>query len=203
MNVNLVVMPASPALVRELAPGDEAAGRLLGVLREVLEQAAARQQRIELVGSQASRWRTELRGSFQAWGAPGVVVGAGHYLPELVQRYVLAELALQVVSVRERLGVPNPAALTVVALDGSAGLDARAPLTLLDAAPAADAWCRDLLAGSAPTFPAAWDESSLREAGILEPDPWLELAALTPKQAQLRDADTTLGVGRYVATWEI
>lgn len=203
MNVNLVVMPSSPALVRELAPGDEAAGRLREVLREVLACAAARYQRIELVGSRASRWRTELSGSFQAWGAPGVAVGAGNYLPELVQRYVLAELGDQVVSVRERLGTPDPAALTVMAADGSAGLAARAPLTLLDTAPAADAWCRGLLAGNLPTPPVSWDATTLRQAGILEPEPWLELAALTPKQGQLRDADTTLGVGRYVATWEL
>lgn len=197
--MNLVMMPASPALLPELSPGDEAGAHLLQTLREVLQTADP--ARIELVGSRQQRWKTGLSGSFQAWGAPQVQVGAGNHLPELVQRYVLGELGSRIVGIREELGQPDPAALTLVALDGSAGLTARSPLTLLDAAPAADTWCRDLLAGSgaAQEVDAGW----LMDAGILEPQPWLELAQLRPRKSELLAADTTLGVGRYVAAWEM
>lgn len=199
MNVNLVVMPASPALVRELSPGDEAGARLRQTLREVL--AAAEPTRIELVGSRDKRWHTGLSGSFQAWGAPQVSVGQGNHLPELVQRYVLGDLATRISGVREELGQPDPEVLTLVAADGSAGLTHRAPLTLLDTAPAADTWCRSLLAGENPE--QELNRQQLTAAGIMETEPWLQLAALRPKQAELLEADTTLGVGRYVAAWEI
>ena len=94
--------------------------------------------------------------------------------------------------------VPDPAALTLVAVDGSAGLTPRAPLTLLDRAQEADRWCRSVLAGR-----PVEDGGFLSEGGVLEPELWFELAALTPLRAELVEADTSHGVGRYVAAWEI
>jgi len=199
MSANLIVMPAGPALVAELAPKDPAGDRLRRCLRALLDSRAAGE--IHLVGSRDPRWETGVPGSFGAWGAPHVTVGAGRHLPELVQRYVLADHAARVTDTRERLGTPDREVLTLVAVDGSAGLTPRAPLALLDTAGHADRWCRTVLGGEEPA--AGMDAASLRNAGVLEPDLWLELAALTPRQARLHDADTTHGVGRYVAGWEI
>lgn len=203
MTVNLLMMPAGPALVTELAPGDTTGARLLAEVRKIISSTPAGTA-IELVGSRATRWQTAVAGSFQAWGAPQVSVGAGHYLPELVQRYALGARAQDIVSVRAELGQPNPDALTLVALDGSAGLTARAPLSLLDGAQESDAWCRSVLSaqGSATLTPPM-DEKDLFKAGVLEPSLWLELTQLRPQSAELFAADTTLGVGRYVAGWEI
>src|SRR5699024_10226211 len=106
------------------------------------------------------------------------------------------ERATRVTEVRADLGQPDPEALTLVALDGSAGLTERAPLALLPQAAAADTWCRDLLAGrEVGELPP--------ESGILEPELWLELAALAPRRAELVDSDIGHGVGRYVAAWQI
>ena len=199
MSANLIVMPASPALVVELAPDDTAGARLLRSVRTLL--TAGDNRDIHLVGSRDPRWRTGVTGSFRAWGAPQVTVGAGHHLPELVQRYVLGGHADRITDTRGTLGTPDPAVLTVVAIDGSAGLTPRAPLALIDTADGADRWCRAVLSGEEPA--EEMDAASLRDAGVREPDRWLDLAALTPRQASLRDADTTHGVGRYVAGWEI
>lgn len=195
---NLVVMPAGPALVRDLAPRDEVGQRMVATLRELLD--AAPHLPVHLVGSRSPRWETSVTGSLRAWGAPQVQVGAGNHLPELVQRHVLGERADRVTEVRAVLGTPDPEALTLVALDGSAGLTERAPLALLERAPEADAWCRALLAGQ--TTGAA---DFLEEAGVIEPELWRELVALRPRprKAELLEADTTHGVGRYVAAWQI
>ncbi len=203
MTVNLVVMPAGPALVRELAPADSVGEQLLKAASTLIDAALAGRPGwgIDLVGSRNPRWETGLTGSFAAWGAPQVNVGAGVHLPELVQRYLLGERAEQIADTRDTLGNIRDDALTLVAVDGSAGLTARAPLALLDTAAQADRWCRAILAGNTPAV--ALDATALRAAGILEPDLWLELAAARPRSARLLAADTTHGVGRYVAAWEI
>jgi len=38
---------------------------------------------------------------------------------------------------------------------------------------------------------------------VVEPALWEELAGLHPKKTQLLATDATLGVGRYVAGWEV
>lgn len=194
-------MPASPALVEELAPADDAARRLRRALGAVLEESDGEDRAIELVGSRDSRWRTELAGSFAAWGAPDVDVGAGHYLAELVQRYVLgSERRSHIGDVRDRLGEVNPEVLTVVAVDGSAGLTDRAPFALLDGAAEVDAYCRALLGGEDTP---AWNEAQLADAGVLDAALWSELAVVDKRSARLVDADATTGVGRYVAAWSV
>ncbi|RNE49749.1 hypothetical protein C5L39_02930 [Corynebacterium alimapuense] len=200
MNANLLVMPAGPALVKQLAPQDLEGAKLLAKLRELID-ALPSATPIDLVGSRASRWITKREGSFGAWGAPEVNVGKGHHLPELIQRYALGKRAEQVEQVRGQLGQPRPGVLTLVAIDGSAGLTPRAPLALLDQAPEVDHWCRQLLAGQLPEI--AHNAASLSDAGIIEPELWLELASLQPQRAELINADISLGVGRYVARWEI
>ena len=86
----------------------------------------------------------------------------------------------------------------LLGLFAAAGLTPRAPLTLLDRAQEADRWCRSVLAGR-----PVEDGGFLPEGGVLEPELWFELAALTPRRAELVEADTSHGVGRYVAAWEI
>lgn len=200
MTPNLLVMPASPALVAELSPRDAVGAAQLATIRELVSAVPA-DRPIVLVGSHDPRWETGCVGSFRAWGAPQVTVGKGRFLPELVQRYALAEDAARVVAVRDTLGEPDPEVLTIVAVDGSAGLTPRAPLALLDEAPQAHEWCRAVLGGE--DVAGVMDGASLSTAGVIEPDLWLELAALSPRHAQVHSADVSLGVGRFVAGWEL
>lgn len=190
-------MPASPALVPELAPADEAAARL----RRHLDAAIGNDDRpIELVGSRAPQWRTEHAGSFAAWGARTVQVRKGHYLAELLQRFVLGERQDRVTEVRDEIGQINPEALTLVATDGSAGMTPRAPFALLDDAANADEFCRAVLSGEATP---AWTAEQLAGAGILDAELWRELAGVDKRSARLIDADTSTGVARYVAAWSL
>ena len=189
MHATIVVMPGSPALVPELAPRDEPARRLVAGVRALVTA----DRPLDLVGSRDRRWYTARTGSLGAWGAPLVRRDVGNYLPELVQRSIVD---VPVRAVRGSLQRPDPEALTLLALDGSAGLTARAPLALLDGAAEADAWCRALLSGEAPE---PWSSEDLRAAGVLEPELWLELAGFPVVDAELLDVDTTTGVGRYLA----
>lgn len=71
-------------------------------------------------------------------GCPQVNVGKGFYLPELIARYVAGPFiednpTVDVSEIRPRLGKPRGGTLTIVVVDGSAGLTERAPLALLDA----------------------------------------------------------------------
>lgn len=193
-----MIVPASPALV--IAGGADAAGaNLRGEITGILSRYT--EPRIHLVGSRDDRWRTRHRGSFAAWGAPEIRVGEGNHLPELVQRFLLGPDAQdRVVDVRGELGTPSPGVLTIIAIDGSAGLTARAPLALVDGAEVADTWCRAVLQGKVP---APENADRLRTRGIIEPGLWMELAEIRPLRAKLFAADTTLGVGRYVAEWEV
>ncbi len=193
----LIVMSASPAQVRDLAPGEDASAELARRTAELAARLAGGARPVELVASRDERWRTGHAGSFRAWGAPQVDVGEGNHLPELVARHVLR--GLEISSVRPRLGNVNPRALTVVVADGSAGMTARAPLALLDGAEDAHRALLALLAGSGLDLTA----EELADAGVIEPEPWLDLTALTPVEASVEYSDTHLGVGRYLAAWRI
>ncbi|WJY68243.1 hypothetical protein [Corynebacterium auris] len=194
-HARLLIMPGAPALVSELAPAHEPGRRLLAAVRETARAAGL--ERAEIVGSRAARWRTERTGSFAAWGAPQVSVGAGNYLPELVARYALGgEVA--VAGSRARIAPLDPAVLTVVVVDGSAGLTPRAPLSLVEGAREWHADTLKFLAGS-----GGLDADKAAAAGVVEPELWAELAGLDPVAAQLVDADDSLGVGAYVALWEV
>ncbi|MCK7636857.1 hypothetical protein M0E82_02380 [Corynebacterium sp. P7202] len=192
----LVIVPASPALVLS-GDADPAGEGLRAAARGALDRH--RDRPVHLVGSRDPRWSTRLHGSFAAWGDSSVDVGAGTHLPELVQRFLLGPQHRDRISdVRGTIGDPAPATLTVVALDGPAGLTPRAPLALIDGGDRIDTWCRSLLSGQCPTPETA---GQLRSGGIIEPDLWIELASLHPRDARIHAADTTAGVGRYVAEW--
>lgn len=201
----VIVMPGSPSLVPQLVPLDVMGAEMLTALRQCVADVMVKYQPagIDIVGSQDARWYTARTGDFGAWGAPEVKVGGGNHLAELVARFMLQGVeAAQGLSITSRgtLGTLNPDALTVVCLDGSAGLNVRAPLTLLEQGPWAHQWCTEMAAGRQPAAPAA---DRLREAGVIEPDLWLELAGIAPRTAQLLAADDSLGVGRYAALWEV
>ena len=196
----LILMSGSPAQVPELAPAEEASRQLASLSARAVAEACARVGApVELVTSRAERWYTGHSGSFRAWGAPQVKVSAGHHLPELVARHVLESAGVSIASARGRIGALNPEAVTVLVLDGSAGMTARAPLALLDGAAAA----HEALLGLLDAQDLALDSGALAAAGVLEPELWLELAALRPESAQIIYQDTHLGVGRYLASWQV
>lgn len=193
MTATVWIIPGSPALVRELSLDDAPGYRLLHHIRTLAagEQAGANRP-IDIVCSLDERWRTGLTGSFAAWGAPQVTVGGGNHLAELVARYALGDP--QVREVREYVGTPDPDAVTVVVVDGSAGLTARAPLALVEGAPELHKRVCGWLDGGRGV--------DKQLPGVEEPQLWFELGNLAPVEARLVDADDSLGVGRYVAVWE-
>src|SRR5699024_3735405 len=90
---------------------------------------------VEVVCSHDQRWYTAHQGSFRAWGAPQVDVWQGHYLGELIARYILQAAGAAAGIVRESrdcIGQLNSSALTIILIDGSVGLNERALLALLD-----------------------------------------------------------------------
>lgn len=198
----IMVMPASPALLPELSPADAPSRALLGAAVECARCAAAEGiTRVDIVGSRDKRWYTRHTGSFRAWGAPSLSVGDGSFLPELLARYVLAHSpTVQIERSRDTLGHPREGVLTVVVVDGSAGLSARAPLALIDGAWQSHLWCEAVLSGSDC---APYSRQRLSAAGVDDPALWGELAALHPISAELLATDVTLGVGRYVADWQL
>ncbi len=192
-------MPGAPALVTELAPAHEPGRRLLGAVRATAAETvrACGLTAAEIVGSRSAAWRTEHAGSFAAWGAPHVSVGAGRYLPELVARYALGP-GIAVSESRAHIAPLTPDALTVVVVDGSAGLTPRAPLSLVPGARELHEETLEFLAGGGKI-----DVATSAERGVAEPELWGELAALDVVEAELVDADDSLGVGAYVALWEV
>lgn len=203
MKTTLIIMPGSPALVGELAPADAVGATLLQQIRSLFGQyLAGNNLPVDLVGSRADAWYTAHPGSFRAWGAPQIQLGGGSHLPELIQRYALGdEFEPRVRAVGENLASISAGALTVVALDGSTGLTPRAPSSLVAGAADVDQWCRNLLAGE----PDSMSAEELAAGAVREPGLWLELAQLVGKveSAELIAADTSHGVGRYVAVWTI
>lgn len=195
----VIIAPSSPALVKELAPADQASHELRGSVEKLLS-AFAVDTPVEIVGSTNDAYRTTHEGSFRAWGAPQVQVGGGNHLAELVARYLLGKRQAYVREFRSHLGQLHNDCITIVMLDGSAGLTARAPLALVESGAAADQWCQEVLKGNAPE---QWTKEQLERAGVVEPELWLELALRTPRQATLHKADSSTGVGRYVAEWAV
>ena len=207
--VNVVIIPASPALVAALAPADAASEQVRTKAQECIAGALKESPKrpIEFVGSYSASWHTEHTGSFRAWGAPQTRVSEGNFLPELVARYLIENSAAledyrecSFASTRDKLAEINASSLTIVAVDGSAGLTPKAPLALVEGSDEIDQWCREVLRGESPP---ARSVEQLSQGGIVEPGIWLELASIRPQSASLIEADTSLGVGRYIACWEV
>lgn len=191
----LLIIPGTPAVVGELAPAFAPARGIVAAAR----QAAGRHVRAAIVGSHDERWRTDHTGTFAAWGAAHVDVGGGNYLPELVARYVLGPESL-IAESRSAIGALDPEVLTVVVLDGPAGLTPRAPLAMIPEAPAVHTQLQEFLAGRRAL---GLSSDELRTAGVDEPALWLELAEFIPARAELIVTEDSLGVGGYVAKWEV
>lgn len=203
VKTKLIIMPGSPALVRGLSPTDIAGAHLLGQVETLFhEHVGNTVAPVDLVGSRDDRWYTSHTGNFRAWGAPQVEVGGGNHLPELLQRYALGRHADRIRATSDRLTGPVPGAVTVVAVDGPTGLTPRAPSSLVDGADEVDKWCRMLLRGEQVAIPS---EQGLIHASLREPLLWCDLAQLADRvdTAELLAADTSHGVGRYVAVWTL
>ena len=188
--MTLLFVPGPPAIVPELSPTDTAAATVRTSVHKVLDQRQP--GAIDVVGARDQSLYTAHTGSFRAWGVD-VTVGFGNYLPELIAAYLLGPAwSGKVADSRSRIGQPAPGRLTVVVLDGSAGLDPRAPLSLVETAPAIHRACGELLAGK---LSHPWDEITqagggefsarmsnleghLREGGIIDPRLWVEAACL-------------------------
>lgn len=201
VKTTLIIMPGSPALVAGLAPADIVGHQILDQVRALFSgHLSDTDLPVDLVGSQADSWYTAHTGSFRAWGAPRVQVGGGNHLPELIQRYALGAFENRVRAVADHLGSISADALTLVALDGSTGLTQRAPSSLVAGATGADQWCRALLSGQRC---APMTEDELIDAAVREPLLWRDLAGLAERvdTAELLVADTSHGVGRYLAVW--
>lgn len=187
---NLWIVPGSPALVAELSP-DPASRRLAAAVRQLA--ATAGERPIDIVCSLDDRWRTGITGSFQAWGAPSTRVRSGNHVAELVARYALGDPEVR--GVRGTIGEMDRDAVTVVVLDGPAGLTPRAPLALIDGAPELHERLKRWLGGGGPEV--------VDKQSVLEPALWEELATVRAERARLIDHDDTHGVGRYVAEWRV
>lgn len=229
----ILVLPGSPALF-SLLTGEAAADNaqmLVAIdelLRAHLTQSGAGEPAadVHIVASQDSRWYTAHRGSLRAWGlnahvdADALPAGQGHHLGEIIARLLLERVGVEpsrITEVRGDIGQPSPDAVTVVVLDGSAGLDARAPLALLPAGAEVHTWCRRVLQGQQTG--ALADASWLTAGGIVEPTLWLELAALvcaattnavatqsvatTEVRAKVTKEQIVGGVGRFAAALEL
>lgn len=195
----MIFVPTSPALVPELGRGDSDSAMLLRVARTLIDDVCARHPvaSISLVGSTYSRTYTAHTGSFRAWGASGVSVGAGNYLAELVLRYVVGDSSLPISATPFS---PGPSVLTLVGVDGPAGLSDKAPLSLVPGARERHEWCEHVLRGDAVSWPEEKEE--LRRDGIIEPGMWWLLRNKRPIGPQLHVSSDAHGVGRYLATWE-
>lgn len=189
------MVSGSPAQVAGVGRGDSVSADLRRVAQDALQDAAG----YEVVCSLSPAVFTTHSGQFTAWGAPEVAVGAGNHLPELIARYLIG--GGEVRSVRDQLLPLNPAVTTVLVLDGSYGLGLNAPGYLIDGALDAHDWCVNVLTGTATATTRSGEE--LIAAGVHTPHLWLELATCNICAAQLHMVDTSLGVGRFVATLEV
>lgn len=201
----IFVVSGSPAQIPGLGAGDGPSTALATASTTLLTEALKAAAPISIVSAHDPRWYTAHSGSFRAWGAEHINVGGGHFLGELVARWLLRESAaatgLEVPELRST-DTLDATGVQILVLDGSAGLTPRAPLALLPGADEAHAWCMQLLTGERP---GNVEKQWLERRGVIEAQLWLELQA----HSRLKDwtctlcfEDTSLGVGRYVARWD-
>ncbi|QDZ42766.1 hypothetical protein [Corynebacterium sp. sy039] len=210
----LLIIPSSPALIRELAPAHQPSRQLQEKITETIhELCSAYVEHIELVFPKNNSDYTKLTGSFQAWGASSVNVAAGNYLPELVARYLIGvTYQHRICTVTEHLSYESYGkaqnVLTIVLADGSAGLNAQAPLSDVAGSWQAHQLCQEICSGKLPPYATNMENLSawLSTRGVVEPQPWVELATFLQSgkvtQASVLAVDDSLGVGRYCALWQ-
>lgn len=194
-STHLVVIPGGPAVVQELSPHHQPGARFRQHSQALFQDFP--EEAVDVVRTPHGSTQHQ---SFRAWGAD-VAVTFGSCLPELVASYLLGPRSL-LAEARSTITPLSSGRLTIVVLDGSAGLTARAPLALIPEADQAHRWCQDLLGGKCvESVTAQW----LSERGVIHPELWVELAALQPacSHHELLIADDSLGVGQYLAHWEL
>lgn len=209
-HATVVIIPGSPALIPDLGTGDHAGAIIRETINELLTPFVSAKSGLAtlpvyIICSHDCRFRTNRTGSFAAWGAPDTTVSSGNFLSELIARYFLESASVAITEPVVTDKVPSsPFGLIVVVVDGSAGLTARAPLSLLPNAVSAHRWCEKFLADPQLHY-VDYSDAWLSDAGVLEPQLWSELQKMAPKvtKATLLHSDSSLGVGRYVARWEV
>ncbi len=208
-NGKLLIIPGSPAVVEQLGVGDAPSAHMQANILAQLAQLKANWPAglvltADVVGSQDLRWHTKNTGSLRAWGPSSTQLDGGNFLPELIARWFLHQVKIPVADSRKHLGLLNPERLTVVVIDGSAGLGPRAPLSLLPTAEQCHIWCESLLQDPSAIDLQPLSNSELSTGGIIEPNLWLELVDYRRQvtKAELIASDISLGVGRYLALWE-
>lgn len=192
MSATLLIVPGSPALVPALSPAHAPSTRIADAVRDAAAAPDIAEKPVDIVCPLDEDEYTARTGSFAAWGAPQVTAGGGNHLGELIVRHLLGARDYRRPA-RAEIGQLDPDALTVVVADGPAGLTPRAPLALLDDAPATHEGLQAFVAGSG--------ELPGLHGGVVKPALWHELARLAPRERVLLDADDSLGVGRYVGVW--
>lgn len=168
---NAVIIPPAPLIVPEL--GGERGESVL--VRAACRRALAHVCKVA-VGKQSAGSAAELvvavvfvadeaehtlqTGSLSAWGS-GIEVGGGNYLPELLARWLVRDVAerdfpslpMRISTFGEfSVAVSIGADVIMVMADGPSGLTEDSPHALVSGAAAADAWCSHI-AGCAEPVP--------------------------------------------------
>lgn len=201
----LIVLPCSPALVPELAPGDVVSAEMRAVAVGLLQRVGKSPVGgVSVVCSRTHQWRTSHPGSLSAWGGTMVGLGEAEYLCDLLAVYVLQNAGLSgSLTVRTASTLQDAATqhsdLIIYFADGPVGLGERAPRYNVPTAPARFDWCLAILRGV--RVPAATREQLLDDA-ILEPDVWQTLQRCSVNSGSVLWHSGEQGIGRIVACWE-
>lgn len=202
----IIFVPHSLALVAQLSPHDSSSIELRQRIVELLRQRVDKPVCIHY--AQRASDYTAHTGSFRAWGAPQVTVGAGNHSPELIARYLLADAGhageISTQPVLEAGGdiVVRAGWVNLVLIDAVAGLTIKAPKYLRPTAAATHQWCVQVLSEELPATCLTLEE--LAQAGVDNPMLWLSIYALRATAKWQPDScyvDTTHGVARFIATW--
>ncbi|MCS4489163.1 hypothetical protein N7326_01320 [Corynebacterium sp. ES2794-CONJ1] len=199
MASDLILIPPSPAIIPGIGRGDEQGALLYQRARAKLtELVTGKAASTRIVYRKCRRDFTRHTGSLQAWAPTSYRVSSGHYLPEIIARHLLPYEEASITHTSESIGPLCDGEVIILMLDGSAGMTERAPLSLLPQSSASDRWCLDLLQGR--NFRRI-SYNFLLEAGVENPDLWLELANYRQEflKSELIHVDSSLGVARYVA----
>ncbi|WKD61406.1 hypothetical protein CCICO_06930 [Corynebacterium ciconiae DSM 44920] len=200
----IVVIPSSPALIEGVSPNDEGSARLRAAAQAVLGECAAQARSIGVVCAASEECRTELTGSLSAW-APGAELACaqgGQLLGEIIARLLLGESEQKITGCAEEIATLVDADLVIVTADGPVTLTDRAPGGYHPDAEKAFGFLRAMLNGEDVH---GWTTEDLLSVGVIDPQPWMDIFALRDQSSacQVCAHDTTGGVGRLVAKWEM
>lgn len=213
----LAVIPGAPIIVSDLGGQTAAASQLriaamtaVGwLISDVVNESVSEDEKsLALVYLPREADYTALAGSLLPWGS-AAEVGKGHYLPELIARWVLREVSNSVLvdatftSVKAALESRYHRILIVA--DGPSGLSENSPIGFKAGAHALDALCREAfapMAGENKSSLAADSQTPLvaAECGWRDFNLWRELRALEASESKMLYSAAPFGVGYHVDT---